>query len=226
MKFSAILAAATVFIAAGAQATETKTVTVGKLFPYLGSYYGLAPADRSQFHLAYRLQVDGAKADQIRLVMQDGSNAVPIGLDPTGHLSPLPTVAQLKANAPLIVTRPDDAKIRISLDAAPNLPMAQTMDARILALAVSQALAGSKTLAGLFAMAMPTLDRVDFQGVTSGEVTLANGTVKALPFTAATIDKDGHRQPAQVSFVPGAWPGAVSVRLDTTPSNALIDAKP
>lgn len=226
MKIWAILGAgAAVLLAAGAHAMETKTVSVDKLFPFLGNYYALPASERTEFHLAYRLIVQGAKIDQIRLAMQNGAGTVLIAPDQTNHLAPLPTPEALKSHAALTCTRPDGAKLQIQFDMVPNQVPAQSMNAKDLALAVAQASAGAKKAAGLLAMAVPVFDRIEFEGVTAGEVAMADGTAKKLPFTAATVDGNGGRHPAQVHFVPGDWPGAVSVHLDAIPSAVLIAPK-
>jgi hypothetical protein len=74
-------------------------------------------------------------------------------------------------------------------------------------------------------MAVPVLDRVKFKGVTAGEVTMADGTARKLPFAAASVDKNGGRHQAEIDFAPGDWPGAVSVHFDAIPSEMLIDSK-
>lgn len=211
-------------LTATAAFAETKTVPADKLFPFLGSYYNLAPSDRSQFHLSYRLQVQGAKPEQVRLTLQDGGSAISLDTSSQSGLSPLPTAAQLKT-ATVTYVRPDGAKFGVALTIVPNAAPAQIVDAKVLTLAVSQAHAGSKKLAGLLALAVPNLDRVVFYGVTSGEVGLANGATKPLPFEAAFTDKDGHPHPAQVVFVPADWPGATNLRFNTVPVRAMIDAK-
>ena len=203
---------------------ETRTVPADKLFPFLDSYYKLAPADRSQFHLSYRLHVQGAKPEQVRLTLHEGSGAIPIDTANPTDLSPLPTPAHLKT-ATVTYVRPDGAKFGVELNVTPNAALDRTMDARALAQAVSQAHAGSKKLAGLLALAVPNLDRVVFYGVTSGEVILANGAARPLPTVAAFTDKEGHLHAAQVVFAPADWPGATSVRFNAVPALAQIGAK-
>ncbi|ESQ84577.1 hypothetical protein AEAC466_09500 [Asticcacaulis sp. AC466] len=212
-------------ISVSAAPVETKTIPAEDLFPFLRNYYALPAAERTEFHLGYALRVQGARPDQIDLSLQDGANRSRIAADAQGYLSPLPTDAQLKAKAKLSVTRPAEAKCGISMEVLPNPSPSQSMDAKSLALAVSQARAGSKKLAGVLAMAMPTLDRVDILGVTSGEVKLANGTTRPLPFTPASTDKKGGRHPAHLTFVPADMPGAVTLTFKGVPTRLLIGSK-
>ncbi|MDV6329691.1 hypothetical protein [Asticcacaulis sp. 201] len=227
-KFAAVLAAAIALSTAGgvsAAPVETKTLPAENLFPFLRNYYALPAAERTQFHLGYALRVQGARPDQINLTLQDGANKIRMVPDAQGYLSPMPTDAQLKAKAKLSLSRPADAKCSISLEVLPNQSPAQSMEAKPLALAVSQAHTGSKKLAGLLAMAMPTLDRVNILGVTSGEVKLANGTTRPLPFTPASTSKTGGHYPAHLTFVPADMPGAVALTFNGVPTRLLIGSK-
>jgi hypothetical protein len=214
---AAFLASATVSFAE----TESKSVPAEKLFPFLSNYYSLPPAERSHFRLAYTLMVQGGKADQVSLILQDGTKITP---NVQGYLAPLPTAAQLKSK--LTYSRPAGVKFGISLDLLPTQAPAQTMDAKALALSVTQALKGSKKVAGLMAMALPIFDRIEIRGVSSGQVKLADGSTKTLGLIGATKDKKGVYHPSHITYVPAEWPTAVSLSFDATPSKLLIDAKP
>jgi hypothetical protein len=200
--------------------TETKSVPAEKLFPFLSNYYSLLPTERSHFRLAYALMVQGGKADQVSLTLQDGAKIVP---NAQGYLAPLPNAAQLKSK--LTYSRPAGVKFGVALDLLPTQAPAQTMDAKALALSVTQALKGSKKVAGLMAMALPTFDRIEIRGVSSGQVKLADGSTKTLGLIGAVKDKKGVYHPAHITYVPAEWPTAVSLSFDTAPSKLLIDAK-
>lgn len=201
--------------------TESKSVPAEKLFPFLSNYYSLPVAERSHFRMAYTLMVQGGKAEQVSLVLQDGTKIMP---NIQGYLAPLPTAAQLKGK--MTYSRPAGTKFGMTLDLLPTQPPAQIMDARALAVSVTQALQGSKKVAGLMAMALPTFDRIEIRGVNSGEVRLADGSTRTLILTGATKDKKGMYHPAHITYVPSEWPTAVSLSFDTTPSRLLIDARP
>ncbi|WP_155847791.1 hypothetical protein [Asticcacaulis benevestitus] len=220
----ALLATAAAFLALAPAAfaeTESKSVPAEKLFPFLSNYYSLPAAERSHFRLAYTMMVQGGKAEQVSLILQDGAKIVP---NAQGYLAPLPTVAQLKGK--LTYSRPAGVKFGVALDLLPTQAPAQTMDAKALALSVTQALKGSKKVAGLMAMALPTFDRIEIRGVSTGQVKLADGSTRALGLIGATKDKKGVYHPAHISYVPAEWPTAASVSFDAMPSKLLIEAKP
>lgn len=219
----ALLITAAAFLATAPTAfadTETKSVPAEKLFPFLSNYYSLPPAERSHFRLAYTLMVQGGRAEQVSLTLQDGAKIMP---NAQGYLAPLPNASQLKGK--LTYSRPTGVKFGVSLDILPTQAPAQTMDAKALALSVTQALKGSKKVAGLMAMALPTFDRIEIRGVSSGQVKLADGSTKTLGLIGAVKDKKGVYHPAHITYVPADWPTAVSLSFDTAPSKLLIDAK-
>jgi hypothetical protein len=220
----ALLVTAAAFLALAPAAfaeTESKSVPAEKLFPFLSNYYSLPPAERSHFRLAYMLMVQGGKADQVSLILQDGVKIMP---NAQGYLAPQPTPSQIKGK--LTYSRPAGVKFGVALDLLPTQPPAQTMDAKALALSVTQALKGSKKVAGLMAMALPTFDRIEIRGVSSGQVKLADGSTRTLGLIAAMKDKKGVYHPAHISYAPAEWPTAVSLSFDSTPSKVLIGAKP
>lgn len=220
----ALLITAAAFLAmppAAFAETETKSVPAEKLFPFLSNYYSLPPAERSHFRLAYTLMVQGGKVEQVSLTLQDGAKIIP---NAQGYLAPLPTAAQLKSK--LTYSRPAGVKFGVALDLLPTQMPAQTMDAKALAVSVTQALKGSKKVAGLMAMALPTFDRIEIRGVNSGQVKLADGSTKMLGLIGAVKDKKGVYHPAHITYVPAEWPTAISLSFDATPSKLLIDAKP
>ena len=202
--------------------TETKTVPADKVFPFITNYYGLPPADRAHFHLVYSLMSQGTKLSDISLSL----NGAPISIGPTGVISPLPTDAQLKAKATVTFSRPAGSKFGISLGVFPNAQPQQTMDVHPLNLAIDEARRGAKSMAGLLALAVPTLDRLNVLGVTTGQVKTADGQVHPLPFTAAQTDKNGNKQPAHVTYVPADWPTAQTLIFNASPALLSIESKP
>lgn len=213
--------AALVFAGSALAGNETKTVPADKVFPFITNYYALAPADRAHFHLVYSLISQGAKLNDISLSL----NGAPINIGPNGVLSPLPTDAQLKAKATVTFSRPAGSKFGVSLGVFPNAQPQPVMDVRPLNQAIEEARKGARSMAGLLALAVPTLDRLMVYGVTSGQVKLADGQVKSLPFTAATTDKNGGKHPAHLTYVPADWPAAQSLVFDAAPSLLSIESK-
>ncbi len=218
---AAVAFAALTFAGGALAGNETKTVAADKVFPFITNYYALAPADRAHFHLVYSLLVQGAKASDISLSL----NGAPITIGQNGVLSPLPTDAQLKAKAQITYTRPAGSKFGVSLGVFPNAQPQPSMDVRPLNQAIEEARKGAKSMAGLLALAVPTLDRLMVYGVTSGQVKLADGQVKSLPFTAATTDKNGGKHPAHLTYVPADFPTAQSLSFNATPTLLSIESK-
>ena len=222
MILTAAAAFAALTFAGGALAgNETKTVPADKVFPFITNYYALAPADRAHFHLVYSLIGQGAKLSDISLSL----NGAPINIGPNGVLSPLPTDSQLKAKATVTYSRPAGSKFGISLGIFPNAQPQQTMDVRPLNQAIDEARKGAKSMAGLLALAVPTLDRLMIYGVTSGQVKLADGQVKPLPFTAETTDKNGGKHPAHLTYVPAGFPTAQNLIFNATPTLLSVESK-
>lgn len=219
---TAVVAAAAFSFAGAAMAgNETKTVAADKVFPFITNYYALPPADRAHFHLVYSLVSQGAKLSDISLSL----NGAPINIGASGVLSPLPTDAQLKAKATVTYTRPAGSKFGISLGVFPNAQPQAAMDVRPLNQAIDEARKGAKSMAGLLALAVPTLDRLMVYGVASGQVKLADGQVKPLPFAAATTDKNGGKHPAHLTYVPADFPTAQSLIFNATPTLLSIESK-
>ena len=214
--------AAMIFAGGALAATETKTVAADKVFPFITNYYALPPAERAHFHLVYSLIVQDTKLSEISLSL----NGAPINIGSNGVLSPLPTDAQLKAVATVTYSRPAGSKFGISLGVFPNAQPQQTMDVRPLNQAIKEARKGAKSMAGLLALAVPTLDRLMIYGAASGQVKLADGQVKPLPFTAATTDKNGGKHPAHLTYIPADFPTAQSLIFNAAPALMSIESKP
>ena len=217
----ALMAAAFALAATPAFAvTETQTVPVDKVFPFIGNYYGLKPADRAHFHLEYRLMPLGTPLSEVKLAI----NGAPVSIGNGGVVSPLPSDAQVKAKAQITITQPKGAKFGMSMMIAPNAA-GSTVDAAILNASVTEAHNGAKSMAGLISFVVPDLDRVVAYGVTSGQVIMANGQARALPFAPATTGPKGGTRPAHVTYVPADWPGARTVTFNAAPGMLSIEPK-
>lgn len=203
---------------------EVKTITVDQLFPFLSVYLEIPSAERNRFRMAYKAVTRRAKPDEFQLTLNSGGKAVDINIDQAGYLTPLPSLSDLKAKAPLTIKKPAGSGLGISLNLVSTLPLSPVLDAKELGLSVTQAAQGAKRAAGLLAFGVPRFDRALIMDVASATVVLANGESKALPWEAAKTIKD-ITLPRHAVFVPADWPTAVQVKLDQAPKALLIDAK-
>ncbi len=192
-------------VARPAAAQEAKSVEAVRVFQYLGNYLGLPAAERTRFRLSYILQRDGKPLTVPVFLVLDGKRTQ-LPLDREGRVLRLPTVDQVRRGK-LEVAVPAEAKLNAKLVVEPIARPAVRMDARDLALAVDQAATGLKKAAGMMAMAVPTLKQVEFVGVPSGEVELADGRRAPLP-----LDNSG-----RPTFEPAKWPAARAVRFRRAP---------
>ncbi len=219
---SALFAAAVLAAAPAVHAAplETKTFPAEKLFPFLSNYYGLVPAKRAHFHLDYRL----VSKDPLTITLEAKGAQITVQPAADGILRPLPTADQLKGGQ-ITLTAPKAARLSISMDPVPEAAPAAVMDTGALNLAVSECMAGTKSLAGLLAMMVPNFDRVAIFGVTSAQVKLADGSLKPLPVIAAVTDKSGHTTPAHFAYVPADWPQGRTLVFNAAPTRLAIDTK-
>lgn len=177
----ALIASALALAATPAIAAEKKLVEVGKVFPYLENYWKLPAAERSRFTVAYYLQRDGKAAAGVKGSIVVGATRTPLAAGPNGRVSPLPSLAQIKAGAKIELDVPAGTRMGMNLSIEPLARAAAEMSAPELALAVAQSAKGAKKVAGLLGLGMPTINAVHFKGAGSGQVVHADGRVTALP---------------------------------------------
>jgi len=173
----AVMAAAVV--AAPAQAAE-KLVPLAKVFPYLEQYLRIPPAQRSRFVLAYRVMQGGKPAAGIKFWIVEGATRTPIALAPDGKVTTLPNLHQIQA-AQLAAETPPQTKFGINFGIEPLIIPGADMDAAALAASVDQAQAGAKKAAGVMGFAVPTMERIYFAGVPSGELVWPDGKRTPMP---------------------------------------------
>lgn len=206
---SALALAATPALAAA----EKKTVEVGKAFPYLENYWKIPAAERSRFAVVYYLSRDSKPAVGLTGAIVQGATRTPFSTGAGGRAMRLPTLAQIKAKAKLELEAPASAKFSVSMVIEPTTRPAAELSAADLALSVTQAAKGAKKVAGLMGMAMPTLDRIVFKGVTAGTV----------------VHDDGRTAPLRVVkglpvFEPGKLKTAKTLRFARAPSQMMVGA--
>jgi hypothetical protein len=194
-------------------AAEKKSIEVGKAFPYLENYWKIAAAERSRFTVAYYLARDGRPAAGLKGTIVAGAARTPFSVGAGGRVATLPTLAQIRAKAMLELDAPATARFNMSMVIEPSARPAAEMDAQALALAVGQAAKGAKKVAGLMGLAMPTLDRVIFKGVSAGTVVHADGRTAALAM-----------QEGSPVFEPGKLRTARTLRFARVPTQMMMGA--
>jgi hypothetical protein len=200
---------------------ETKDVPVTQVFPLLDKYLSLGANERTHFKIIYKLTLSGASPSDISVILKHKGQLTPITTDKNGLLSPLPSLDILKANSPVSVSIPKGAKIGLNVLLISSLTSDVSYDASALSLSLKQANSGARKAAGLAAALLPELDRLDFLGASSGQVTLSDGQSKPLPLSPKR--KDGQ---SAITFEPKAFPKAVKLTLNQTPIWVEINTKP
>ena len=200
----AILGAAVLLLATPALAAN-KTLSAQRIFRYYDKYLSLPAAERSHFTVGYYLHQDGhGLAAPVWMVL--GGRRTPIPLRADGRILRLPTAAEL-ADGQVEIGVDEATKLGLSLGPEPSVAPSADLDARELALALDQAAAGMKKMAGVMSLALPKLKEVDFPGAPSGDVEFA----------------DGHRAPLPLVkgvpvYNPTTQPNARRIRLARAPS--------
>lgn len=212
------VAAATFILAAAAHAqtpVETKTFPADKMFPFLAEYLNLPAAERDRFHPNYHLM---AKGVTVRAILKRKSGDVSVTFAPDGLIQPVPTLADISAGTQMEMSAPKGSKIGVAIKLASSVPAATAMDARMLKASIDQTRVGARKAAGAMAMMVPDLQRVCFEGASSGSAILANGKVVALK----TESNNNSVDKGSPCFTTKDAPDAVQIKLDRTPRSLII----
>lgn len=192
----AILGAVVLLLATPALAAN-KTLSAQRIFRYYDKYLSLPAAERSHFTVGYYLhQGDQGLAAPVWLVQ--GGRRTPIPLRADGKILRLPTAAEL-ADGQVEIGVDEATKLGLALGPEPVMAPSTDLDAHELALAIDQAAAGMKKMAGVMSLALPKLQTVTFPGAPSGEVVFADGRraplplVKGVPTYNPTIQPNAKR---------------------------------
>lgn len=200
-----LLAASALLLSAPTALAANKTLTAQRLYRYYDNYLALPAAERSHFTVAYYLKQDG-KPLSAQVWMVDGARRTAIPLRADGRILRLPTAAEL-TGAQVEFGLDESAKIGLVVGPEPSAAPAADLDAHDLALAVSQAGAGMKKMAGLMALAVPKVQEVAFVGAPSGEVEFADGHRAPLPLVKG-----------QPTYNPANLPNARRIHLAKVPT--------
>lgn len=203
-------------VSAIAQQTQ-REVSADQAFPFLSKFLALPASERDEITVAYILKIKGGtQGASIQLKHNGQSQKLTIGSD--GRITPLPTLAQLRGGATVLVSGPEKGvSMRVRVYASE--PPARTMMVAPLAKAVTQSNTAMRKVGGVLAVALPKPDRLYFVGAGNGRVTLSDGSQKVLPKSP----RDDAYPGGTPYLVPADFPGAVSVTFDAAPSRIGID---
>ncbi|WP_126423559.1 hypothetical protein [Asticcacaulis excentricus] len=209
-------AAGLIPVSAVAQQTQ-REISADQAFPFLSKFLALPTSERDEITVAYILKIKGGTQGASIVLKHNGQNQkLNIGGD--GRITPLPTLAQLRGGATVVVNGPEKGvsmRVRVYATETP----AKTMTVAPLAKAVTQSNSVMRKVGGVLALTQPKLDRLYFVGSGNARVTMADGSQKLLPKSAV----DDAYPSGTPYLVPTEYPGAVSVSFDATPSKIGID---
>jgi len=203
-----LLSALMVLLAASPALAE-KSVPASKAMPFLETYLKLPAAERSRFTPAYYLHI-GPQPLTAPVWLVQGGVRTPVPLNAQGRIERLPTLAQL-ADGKLAIGVDGETKLSVRLFIEPMMAPAADLDARELAAAIAQAVAGERKAAGLLALVAPKFKDVGFVGVPSGEVEFADGRRAPLPLVKGVP-----------TYNPTDLPNARRIRLPKVPDRLDI----
>lgn len=199
-----LLLAAVAAVMAGPASAADKLVDLKKAFPYLETFLKLPAAERSHFTPSYVFRQDGRPVTLAMWIVEGGMRT-PLTLV-EGRVQRLPTLAQLEG-AKLLIATDQKVTFNVVMDVVPTAPPAAEMDARDLAVAVVQAAAGVRKVAGPMAFMAPKITEALFHGASGGEVRFADGRRAPLPLEKGVP-----------VFNPAKTQGAVAVRFARPPA--------
>ncbi len=190
-----------------------KTVDALKLFPMLEKFYAIPSADRSKLALGYAILNERKPSPDVHLTLVVGERRTPLALAPDGKLMRLPTSADLAAHAQVTVSAPHGAKLSSRLDLGSSIAPAQEISAADCTLAIAQANAAIRRVAGMVMSFMaPHISRAAFPGAGSGVAVAADGKTTPLPVVKGVPVYD-----------PNAIKGAKTLRFTHAPSHVDFD---
>jgi hypothetical protein len=214
---AAALAAPPLAFPGSALADDQKMALI-KAFPMLDKYLGLPPAERSRFYLSYRAVRDRKPVTDARAeIVSPGGGAAPLPLDRAGVVTRLPTLAELKGPAELVI---QGAPFKLGLELRCAMAPSTHIDPGEIAAALAQVNAAVAKIAGALAMMAPKLTAAFFPDAGGGSAVFTDGHQAPLPvFTAPVIGPVPFFEPAKAA-------GAKAVVLAKAPSRILLGGHP
>ena len=184
---------------------KSRDVEASKVFAYLDTYLSLPPDQRTGFALSYRFKAPGAQTPP-RLYLLRGAEQIVLPIAADGRVELLPSLADLKARAHVLLQAPEGIKVSETLDLMATQPMRADYAATDFNVGLEQVNRAVKKIAGPLSLMAPKMTKVVFVGAGSGELIDAAGHAQPLPMSA-----DG---PA---FSPMSMPSARAIRLARAP---------
>jgi hypothetical protein len=186
----------------------SKTFPLTDAFPYLDKFLALPVAERSHLNLTYKMvaKAGGFGGVRIFLISPTGQKS-PLNLGSTGHIEPLPSLSMLKGDYQLLVERPDTTKLGIAMDLLPAFALTSEVSPRDPIIAITQANAAIRKVAGPAGLILPKLKQVVFKGSVSGMILQASGSASPMPLLQGAP-----------SFEPQRNPTASQIKLTKAPS--------
>lgn len=212
-----VFTAAALAAPASALADDQK-MALAKAFPMLEQYLSVPPAERSRFYLVYRATRDKRPTSDAKAAIVGPSGpAVPLAFDRAGVVTRLPTLAELKGPAQLVMLgQPFKFGLELRCAMAPST----RLDPTELSAALAQVNAAVTKIAGALAVMVPKMTVAFFPDSGGGHALFADGRQTPLPVFAAPIVG-----PVPF-FEPAKAAGARSVVLAKAPSRILLGAHP
>ncbi len=201
-------------LAAGAASADTAlrvtTKPAAQAFAFLRDYYKLAPAERTHFALAYRLQEKG-KTTPARVTLVDGGAETPLPTSPDGWFTRLPSAAALTRGAQVRAEVPADSRPGMAMIPEAVLASGPEVGAADLQAAAAQVAAATRRVAGPLSVLTPKFNRVLFSGAEGAEAVDGQGRSTPLPLWRGTPVLDLTKAE-----------GVRSVRFARAPYHALL----
>ena len=205
--------------------TKNFTASADQAFPLLKGFLSLPQSERSAIGVTFYLKLKHGAYKDVSISLADDDKPVQkLTISNDGHITPLPSLTQLKSGAQVTVSGPDGIGPALRLRVVSAQNNTAEFDAAALATAQDQTMKAEKKLAGAMGMfvKIPVLDRAYFSGATSGVVVMKDGSQKPLP----TIHEKYAFIPSGTPyFVPSDYPQGVKVKLNTVIAHAFIDEK-
>ena len=193
-------------------------IQLAKAFPMLEQYLGVPAAERSRFYLAYRATRDKRPAaDAHGAIVRPGGGAVPLAFDRSGFVTRLPSLAELKGDADLVMA---GAPFKLQPEARCAIAPSARIDPGELAAALAQANAAIAKIAGPMAALIPKLTCAFFPDAGGGHALFADGRQSPLAvFASPVVGPVPFFEPAKAA-------GAKAIVLARAPSRILLGGHP
>ncbi|HLK23132.1 MAG TPA: hypothetical protein VKT30_00585 [Caulobacteraceae bacterium] len=161
-----------------------RTVSLTRAFPFLQSYYELAPRKRDKFHLVYFATLNRRFAPDLKAVVvtADGKRT-PLAVGRDAHVDSLPSLAELRSDALMEFGASADDRVGLLVNIEPNVAVGPRMDSAGLKAALAQVQSNEMNAIGLLSFAVPKITSALFAGAGSAQAELDGGRTVALPVT-------------------------------------------